>query len=97
MSTNHDLYLKASELRGRCGIIAAADFATGVFTIATGLSEIKAASVTMNGDPAIGAGDAFHISCTFSGGDLTVKLWQDDATLAAATNEVECSWIAFGT
>jgi hypothetical protein len=35
------------------------------------------------------------VSATFSGGNLTIAIWQDDAT--AATEDTSVSWIAWGT
>lgn len=62
--------------------------------IATGLTSIAGAVVSLNEDPGAGAGDVLQVTCTFSGGDLTVALWQDDAT--AATEDTSVSWIAWG-
>lgn len=73
---------------------------TGVVTgatlvIATGLSAIEGGGAFLNEDPGAGAGDVFSITSTFSEGDLTISIWQDDAT--AATEDTSVSWIAWGT
>lgn len=63
--------------------------------VATGLTTITGAVVSINEDPGATAGDVFTSTCTFSGGTLTIAIWQDDAT--AATEDTSVSWVAWGT
>jgi hypothetical protein len=63
--------------------------------VATGLTTITGAVVTINEDPGAGAGDVYQATATFSGGNLTIAIWQDDST--AATEDTFVSWIAWGT
>ena len=63
--------------------------------VATGLTTILGAVVTINEDPGAGAGDVFQATATFAAGDLTIAIWQDDAT--AATEDTSVSWLAWGT
>lgn len=63
--------------------------------VATGITTILGAVVTINEDPGAGVGDVFQATVTFTGGDLTIAIWQDDAT--AATEDTSVSWVAWGT
>ncbi len=63
--------------------------------VTTGLTTITGAVVTINEDPGASSGDVFTATATFSGGTLTIAIWQDDAT--AATEDTSVSWIAWGT
>lgn len=63
--------------------------------VATGITTLEGAVVTINEDIGAGAGDVFSATATVSGGDLTIAIWQDDGT--AATEDTSVSWIAWGT
>ncbi len=62
--------------------------------VATGLSSIEGCVLTLAEDPGAGAGDVALLSYTASGGDLTIKIWQDDAT--AATEDSTVSYLVWG-
>lgn len=68
---------------------------TGTLAITTGLTSITGAVLTMGADPGATAGDRFQATYTKSGGTLTAKVWQDDAT--ASTQATAVSWVAWGT
>lgn len=63
--------------------------------VATGLSRVLGAVVTINEDPGAAAGDVYQATATFSGGTLRIAIWQDDST--AATEDTTVSWLAWGT
>lgn len=85
------------------GLSSAGDtfkFGTGTVTdatlvVATGITTLEGAVVTINEDIGAGAGDVFLATATVSSGDLTISIWQDDGT--AATEDTSVSWIAWGT
>lgn len=63
--------------------------------IATGLSAVEGAVATLNEDPGASSGDVFQLSTTWSGGTVTVSIWQDGSEVA--TEDTSISWIAWGT
>lgn len=91
-----ELYLKAANRKGKMGTVVAADFSTGVATVVTGLSSIKAVVITQAGDPAAGAGDHAYTTMTISGGTISIKAWQDDFVTAATANLLPVHWLAIG-
>lgn len=72
-----------------------AEVTGATLVVATGLTSIEGAVLTLAEDPGAAAGDVFQLSYTASGGDLTIKIWQDDAT--AATEDTTVAWQAWGT
>lgn len=62
--------------------------------VATGLTTVKGAVVSLNEDPGAVAGDVYQVSVTFAGGNLTIAIWQ--TTGAVATEDTSVSWIAWG-
>lgn len=63
--------------------------------VATGLTTITGAVVSINEDPGAASGDVYTATCTFSGGTLTISIWQDGSEVA--TEDTSVSWIAWGT
>lgn len=72
-----------------------AEVTGATLVVATGLTTVEGAVLTLAEDPGAGAGDVFSVSYTVSGGDLTIKIWQDDAT--AATEDTTVGWLAWGS
>lgn len=75
--------------------MGAAEVTGATLDVATGLSRVLGAVVTINEDPGATAGDVFTATATFSGGTVRIAIWQDDAT--AATEDTSVSWFAWGT
>lgn len=63
--------------------------------VATGLTAVAGAVVSINEDPGAGAGDVYTATVTFTGADLTISIWQDGSEVA--TEDTSVSWIAWGT
>jgi hypothetical protein len=85
-------YLKGSSLK----IAQGQDNVVGSLVVKTGLANVQSAFATFNEPPGAGAGDGFLVSVDVgAGGLITIRCWQDDATVA--TEEITLSWIAFGT
>jgi len=74
--------------------MGAGEVTGATLVVATGLTTIQGAVVTINEDPGAGAGDVFQATATFAGGNLTIAIWQDDST--AATEDTFVSWVAWG-
>lgn len=74
--------------------LGAGEVTGATLAIDTGLTEIEGAVVTINEAPGAASGDVFTATATWSGGTLTISIWQDDAT--AATEDTSVSWIAWG-
>jgi hypothetical protein len=68
-----------------------------VDSIVTGLSSITAAVACLNDDP---GDDPLYVSCSWSGGTLSIKTWKTDGSdptpAAATTFSKKVSWIAIG-
>lgn len=75
--------------------VGAGEVTGATLDVATGLTTIEGAVATLNEAPGAGAGDVQQVSATFSGGTLTISIWQDDST--AATEDTSVSWVAWGT
>lgn len=93
------LAARVAELEGDAGTSrvkrGVATVTGATLDIATGLTTIEGAVLTLAEDPGAGAGDVFQLSYTASGGTLTAKIWQDDAT--AATEDTDIAWVAWGS
>lgn len=72
-----------------------AEVTGATLVVDTGLSEVEGAVVSLNEAPGAGAGDVFTATVTASGDEITISIWQDDAT--AATEDTTVSWFAFGS
>lgn len=72
-----------------------AEVTGATLVVDTGLSEVDGAVVSLNEAPGAGAGDVFTATVTASGSEITISIWQDDAT--AATEDTTVSWLAFGS
>ena len=75
-------------------------FGTGIVTdatlvVATGITPLEGAVVTINEDVSASAGDVYTATATVSAGNLTISIWQDGSE--AATEDTSVSWIAWGT